>query len=150
VSVDRVLGAAALALAIPVAVTAWGYGLGSPRSPGPGFWPMLIAVAIAALGAELVLRPDRSFRAPGSEGARWRSFTIALLTLGFLVLALEPLGYPLTMLVVLLVQLRWVEDLPWRTSAVTAVLGTGISFAVFRVLLKVPLPGGLVPLPRGW
>jgi hypothetical protein len=150
VSVDRVLGAGALTLAIPVAVLAWGYGLGSPRSPGPGFWPMLIAVAIVALGAELVLRPDRSFGAPGSEGSRWRSFTIALLTLGFLVLALEPLGYPLTMLVVLLVQLRWVEDLPWRASGVTAVLGTGISFAVFRVLLKVPLPGGLVPLPRGW
>jgi putative tricarboxylic transport membrane protein len=150
VSVDRVLGAAALVLALAVAIAAWGYGLGRPRSPGPGFWPMLIAVAMAALGTQLVLRPDPSFRAPGTSGSRWRSFTIALLTLLFLVLVLEPLGYPVTMLIVLLVQLRWVEDRTWRTSAITAVLGTGISFAVFRVLLKVPLPGGLVPLPSGW
>jgi hypothetical protein len=147
---DRVLGLGAVLLAVPLGLASWGFGLGSPRSPGPGFWPFLVTLSIAALGAALVLRPDRAFRAPGGTGSRWGSLGIALATLGFFVLALEPLGYPVTTGLLLLVQFRWVEGRPWRTSLLAAVLAAAVSFVLFRLVLHVPLPTGVLPLPRGW
>ena len=56
-NVDRVLGVGAVLLAIPVGVASWGFGVGSPKSPGAGFWPLLIAVVMVGLGLSLILRP---------------------------------------------------------------------------------------------
>ena len=56
-NVDRFLGVGAILLAIPVAVASWGFGVGSPKSPGAGFWPLLIAFVMAGLGLALILRP---------------------------------------------------------------------------------------------
>jgi putative tricarboxylic transport membrane protein len=147
---DRILGLGAVLLAAVVGVASWRFGLGSPLSPGPGFWPLLVALCIAGLGGALVLRPDAAFRAVSGAGSRWRSLWIALGTLGFFVLALEPLGYPATTSLLLLVQFRWVEGRSWRMSLGAAVPAAVVSFAIFRLLLKVPLPAGIVPLPGSW
>ena len=137
-------------LAIPVAAASWGFGVGSPKSPGAGFWPLLIALTMAGLGVRLLIRPTG--RAPAAVGAdsRWGRFGIALGTLGFYVVALEPLGYLLATTVLLFVQLRWVESRSWRMSVWAAVLTAAISLVLFRTLLKVSLPIGVVPLPKGW
>lgn len=147
---DRVIGLLALCLAAPVFLAAWQFGLGALRAPGPGFWPFLIALCIAGLGAALLLRPDPAFRSPGDADSRWRCLGISLATLAFFVLALEPLGYPLTTTALLLVQFRWVEGRAWRLTLPTAVGTAALSFVVFRLLLKVPLPPGILPLPMGW
>ncbi len=149
-SVDRVLGLGAVLLAIPVAVTSWGFGAGSPESPGAGFWPLLIALAMAGLGVALVLHPTGRGAITGGADSRWRKLGIALGTLGFYVVALEPLGYLLATVLLLVVQFRWVEGRSWRTSTWTAVLTAAISLLLFRTLLKVPLPLGVLPLPKGW
>jgi len=149
-TLDRVLGLGAVLLGIPVAVASWGFGVGSPKSPGAGFWPLLIAVAMAGLGLSLMTRSSRAGASGAASGFRWSRFGIALGTLGFYVVTLEPLGYLLATAVLLFVQLRWVESRSWRTCAWIAVLTAVISFVLFRVLLKVPLPAGAVPLPRGW
>jgi hypothetical protein len=149
-TVDRVLGVGAVLLAIPVAVASWGFGVGSPKSPGAGFWPLLIAMAMAALGLSLILRPTHAAAVAAAADSRWGRFGIALGTLAFYVVALEPLGYLLATAILLFLQLRWVETRSWRTSTWTAVLTALISLLLFRVLLKVPLPAGVLPLPRGW
>ena len=149
-ALDRILGLGALLLAAFVGVASWRFGLGSPLSPGPGFWPFLVALCIAGLGGALALRPDPTFRAPSGAGSRWRSLWIALGTLGIFVLALEPLGYPVTTTFLLLAQFRWVEGRSWRMSLCTAVTAAIVSFVIFRLLLKVPLPVGILPLPGRW
>ena len=82
--------------------------------------------------------------------SRWGKFGISLGTLAFYVVALEPLGYLMATAAMLFVQLRWVESRSWRSSASIAVLAAVISLILFRVLLKVSLPEGVIPLPRGW
>ena len=146
---DRILGIGAILLAIPVGVASWGFGLGIPKSPGAGFWPLVIALTMAGLGLSLILRPTPNAPTAGGE-SRWGKFGIALGTFAFYVAALEPLGYLLTTVVMLFVQLRWVESRSWKSSTVVAVLAAVISLIVFRVLLKVTLPEGVIPLPRGW
>ncbi len=147
---DRILGLGAIVLAVPVGLASWGFEVGSFRSPGAGFWPFLVSLCIAGLGAVLALRPDRDFRRAPAEGSRWWGFTLALCALAGFTMALEPAGYVVTTCAFLLVQLRWVERRTWRTSVLTAFLAATTSFVVFRVLLKVPLPVGLLPIPRGW
>lgn len=148
-NVDRVLGVGAILLAIPVGVASWGFGVGVPKSPGAGFWPLLIVLVMVGLGVSLILRPTpRAMPAAGES--RWEKFGVSLGTLAFYVVALEPLGYLLTTVALLFVQLRWVESRSWKSSAAIAILAAVISLLLFRVLLKVTLPEGVIPLPRGW
>lgn len=148
-NVDRFLGAGAILLAIPVAIASWGFGVGSPKSPGAGFWPLVIAVVMAGLGLTLILRPTPNAGGEAGE-SRWGKFGISLGTLLFYVAALEPLGYLLATAVMLLAQFRWVESRSWRTSIAIALAAAVVSLILFRVLLKVSLPTGVIPLPRGW
>jgi len=148
-NIDRVLGLGAILLAIPVAVASWGFGVGIPKSPGAGFWPLLIVLAMVGLGLSLILRPTpNALREAGPS--RWGKFVVSLGTLAFYVVALEPLGYLLTTAILLFVQFRWVEGRSLKTSAAIAVLAALLSLILFRVLLKVTLPEGVIPLPRGW
>jgi hypothetical protein len=147
--VDRVLGLGALLVAIPVALAAWGFGLGTPKSPGAGFWPLLIALAMAGLGVSLLLRPGADATREAGR-PRWRKLALTLVTLAFYAVALEPLGYLPATFMLLLMQLRWVESRPWRGSAAVALVAAVVSLVLFRVLLKVPLPVGVIPLPGGW
>ena len=148
-NVDRFLGVGAILLAIPVAVVSWGFGVGSPKSPGAGFWPLLIALVMAGLGLTLILRPIPNAGGEAGE-SRWGKFGVSLATLLFYVAALEPLGYLLATTVMLLMQLRWVESRSWRSSIAIALVTAVVSLILFRILLKVSLPTGVIPLPRGW
>jgi putative tricarboxylic transport membrane protein len=148
-NIDRVLGMGAVLLAIPVGAASWGFGVGSPKSPGAGFWTLLIALVMIGLGVSLILRPTPNAVTEAGE-SRWEKFGISLGTLAFYVVALEPLGYLLTTVAMLFVQLRWVESRSWKSSATIAVLAAVISLLIFQVLLKVTLPEGVIPLPRGW
>jgi hypothetical protein len=75
---------------------------------------------------------------------------MALATLFGYVFILEPLGYIVATLLLLLVQIRWVEDRPWTTSLLTAALAAVISFLIFGLWLKVLLPPGIIPIRAGW
>jgi hypothetical protein len=148
-NVDRFLGWGAFVLALPVAAASWGFGLGSPKSPGAGFWPLVIAVTMAGLGLSLILHPTPNAPKAGGD-SRWGKLAISLGTLLFYVAALEPLGYMLATAVALFVQFRWVEDRTWLSTAITATSAAVITLILFRVLLKVTLPLGIIPLPGGW
>lgn len=148
-NMDRVLGVGAVLLAIPVVAASWGYGVGSPNSPGAGFWPLLIALTMVGLGLSLILHPTPDGMAV-SGTSRWGKFGTSLGTLAFYVVALELLGYLLTTAFMLFVQFRWVESRSWRSSAGIAIVTAVASLILFRVLLKVPLPTGVIPLPQGW
>lgn len=150
-NVERFLGITAVLVATPAAITAWGFGVGTPQSPGAGFWPLAIAVVMLGLGAILVLKPNPNPDSESDDGdSRWSKFGISLATLVFYIALLEPLGYLLTTALMLLAQLRLVESRSWRSSLLIAILAAVISLVVFKVLLRVQLPLGVIPLPPGW
>jgi len=149
-NIDRILGVGAVLMAMPVGWASWGFGVGSPKSPGAGFWPLSIAVLMIGLGLVLILRPSPASRASATTEARWGKLGLTLATVAFYIIALEPLGYLPTTALMLVAQLRWVENRSWRSTIVIALLAAVLSFLLFRVLLKVTLPGGLIPLPKGW
>jgi putative tricarboxylic transport membrane protein len=149
-TVDRCLGLGAVLFSVPVLLVSRGYDVGTFRAPGAGFWPFYVALAMAGLGGLLAVRPTPDGPAAAEGAPRWRHFAVGMASLGFYVIALEPLGYLIATAILLIVQLRWVEDRSWRGSLTIAVVSSAVSLVVFRTLLKVPLPLGILPLPRGW
>jgi hypothetical protein len=105
---------------------------------------------MAGLGIWLLLRPGVEEKSVSPESPRWSAFTIALASIFGYTMVLNELGYLVSTFVLLIVQLRWVEKQRWSTSLWTAAIASAVSLVVFRVLLKVPLPAGFFPLPKGW
>ena len=147
--IDRIVGIGAIAGGIVLAFFSWQLDLGSWKMPGPGAWPFLLAVILSLVGGWLALRPQPPIPSPLTSHPRWGRWFMALGTLFGYVLVLQPLGYIVATLLLLLVQLRWVEDRQWTSSLCTAVLGAMISFLVFGLWLKVMLPPGIIPIRAG-
>jgi putative tricarboxylic transport membrane protein len=148
--VDRTVGIVALLGGILLAIAGWRLDPGTSKLPGPGFFPLLIACTMAGLGVWLLLRPGLAQKAVFTEASRWRPLAIALISIFGYTMVLNELGYLVSTFALLTVQLRWVEKQRWSTSLWTAMIASAVSLVVFRVALKVPLPAGFFPLPKGW
>jgi len=149
IRIDRIVGMGALAGGVTLAIFSWQLDLGNFRMPGPGAWPFLLAIAIALLGGWLVFRPQPSTKVALKGAPRWGGLAMALGTLFGYVLILEWLGYIVTTVLLLFVQLHWVENQRWTKSLFISLLGAAISFLLFGLWLKVPLPSGILPFRAG-
>jgi hypothetical protein len=139
---DRVAGVLLFLLGVFAGAQALALPLGSLGTPGPGYAPLLLSTLLAGLGLAIVLTGGASAKLPELD---WSDLPHALLILGggiFATLTLEPLGYRLSTLALLLFYLGVVErrSVP-ATLAVSAGMAFG-SYYVFATLLKVPLPTG--------
>jgi len=124
-------------------------GLGTLREPGTGFFPLIAGSFFTLLALVVFVRslfPGRGFQARISslwKGAIWnRPLAVGILMAGY-ILVLERIGFLLTSLVVLLIMLKGVEKFPWWKASLIAVISSGSTFFLFRVLLKATLPTGI-------
>lgn len=142
ITADRVAGLVLVAFALAVARASLALPLGSLRDPGPGFLPMLLALLLAGLALAVVAGGRRSTPV---RLLRWPERWHALAILGgcaFAALALERLGYRLTVFALVVFLMRVMER---KKAAVAVIAGLGLSlgsFFLFATLLKVPLPRG--------
>jgi putative tricarboxylic transport membrane protein len=148
--VDRGVGIAALFGGVLLGIAGWRLDPGTSKLPGPGFFPLLIACTMGGLGFWLFLHPGAEEKSVSPESSRWRALAIALVSIFGYIMVLNELGYLISTFVLLTVQLRWVEKQSWPTTLCTAGIASAVSLVVFRVVLKVPLPAGFFPLPKGW
>jgi putative tricarboxylic transport membrane protein len=139
---DRVAGAVFFLFALGVLWENRAFPLGSVTKPGPGYMPMVLAIILAVMAVLVILTGGRS---PSVRSLDWseKKHALAILTgCAFTALALERIGYRLT--VILLVGLLlWVVER--KGPVVTAAMALGLSlstFYLFCTLLQVPLPLG--------
>lgn len=139
---DHVAGLALFFLALGIAWEAHKLPLGSLDQPGPGYMPMLLAIVLGGLGLLVALRRKSSALL---QSLRWPEIGHAckiLLACGFAALALERIGYRLTVIILLAFLLGVIErQRPVAVAAVALGLSLG-TFFLFADLLKVPLPRG--------
>jgi hypothetical protein len=148
--VDRFIGMGAILGGIILAIIGWQLDPGTSKLPGPGFFPLLIALTMAGLGIWLFIHPGFEEKSSSGQPPRWRAFAFALTSILCYPMVLFEAGYLCSTFALLIVQLRWVEQQHWKTSILIALIAAIVSLIVFRVLLKVPLPVGFIPLPKGW
>ena len=139
---DQVSGLLLLAFALAVA---WGnleYPLGSLHDPGPGYLPLLLTIFLGATGLLIAFTGGGSLRLAQT---RWPELTRAVLILvacAFAAVALERLGYRITMAALLVFFLGVVERKKPFVVAAVALGFSLISYLIFATWLRVPLPLG--------
>ncbi|HEX6980413.1 MAG TPA: tripartite tricarboxylate transporter TctB family protein [Alphaproteobacteria bacterium] len=136
---DRFAGLVLAALAAFIAWETRVLPLGTFREPGPGYMPLLTAVILGALGVVVALRGG----GPALRDMSWsegRHAAMLLAACAFAALALERIGYRLTVIALLVFFLGVLERKhPLAVAVVTLALAFG-SFFLFSDLLRVPLP----------
>ncbi len=140
---DQITGVALAIVGALVALQSWQYPIGSLAEPGAGYLPFALGVALTVFGALIAAM------GAGSPAFRWERFgdglkALAILAgLAFAALALERLGYRVTIAVLLLYYLGVLERRPWITTFVLTVVVALGSHYLFARLLRVPLPIGM-------
>jgi hypothetical protein len=141
---DRLAGGALALLGLVVVVECWRQGLplGSLTNPGPAYMPVVLALLSLLFGVLVVAFGGRSPRLGETGWSEWRHAVAILATCVFAALALDRLGYRLTMAAVLGFLVGVVERKGILLSAAFALALALGSFYVFDTLLRVPLPRG--------
>jgi putative tricarboxylic transport membrane protein len=116
--------------------------------PGPGFFPSVLAIALAITGGLLVLtrlrRPEGAFgdfTLPSRTHAQrslglWVAILVAVLLVGVV-------GFLVAMVFLVAVALIGIERRRGLAAIVTIVLAPALAYLLFAQLLQVPLPAGL-------
>ena len=141
-TLDRISGIAFLLLAVFVMVERRVLPLGTHSNPGPGYLPLLLASFLAVLAVILIVQRRGS---PLWKSVKWPEKIHALAIVCccfFAAFAVEPLGYRLTIILVLGFLFGVLERMKiWWALTLALALSWG-SFWVFDHFLKVPLPRG--------
>jgi Tripartite tricarboxylate transporter TctB family len=141
---ERVSGVALALLAAVVLEECWRsrLPLGTLANPGPAYMPALLALALLIAGV-LIAVLSRDPTTVGAAGWwEWRHTVAILLTVAFVALALERIGYRLSMALACAFLLGVVERkrlVPTLLVAVGLAAGT---YYLFDTLLRVQLPRG--------
>ena len=128
-----------IAVGVGGAVLAYGYGLGSLREPGPGLWPFVVSVLIAALSVILLVVG----RGLTDSEAFTRSIVLPVIgAVTFVAFGLlMPLtGFEIPALALCVIWLRFLGGESWRNTIVISVLTTAAFYFLFLYGLRIPLP----------
>ena len=122
------------------AVLACGYGLGSLRKPGPGLWPFIVSVLIAALSAVLLGGRPRTHRQrgvhpqqPAPGGRRRHLRRVRSADAVGRVRDSRPAALPSSGCKVL-------GGESWRNTAIISVVTVAAFYFLFLYGLRIPLP----------
>jgi putative tricarboxylic transport membrane protein len=115
--------------------------LGSLRSPGIGFFPFWGGVVLGLLSLVLLLNSLKNTGTLSLSGLKSSKLFLVTGALLAYLLLLETLGFVTITLLFLFLLFR-MEYRGWLFSAVTAVTGAGLSYALFQLWLKTQLPAG--------
>ena len=116
--------------------------------PGPGFLPLLLAVAIIGVGGALTVKGIYSWSKTSEgvfpDGLGWRRLAVAVIPLFAFLLLINTLGFFLMCLLYLAVVAFGLGVRSWRVLVTLPLTATVVLHLVFSVWLKVPLPKGIL------
>ena len=137
---DQFSGLMLLALALYVGWENRAYPVGTLAEPGPGYLPLLLAIFLGAMGLLIALWGARSAPLAAMKWTEATRAVVILVACGVATLALERIGYRLTMIALLIFFLGALER---KRPLPVALVALGFSFASYYIvgdLLRVPLP----------
>lgn len=117
---------------------------GTLASPGAGMLPTLLVGLLMAFGAVLFARAGES---PPLQETAWADLPHAVRVAGVAAAAVAlytVLGFLITMGTLLFALTLFVERRPFLPAAAFSIGVTALAYALFSVVLKTPLPRGLI------
>jgi putative tricarboxylic transport membrane protein len=137
---DQFSGLMLVALALYAGWENRAYPIGTLQEPGPGYLPMLLAIALGALGILIALWGIRSEPLAAMRWTEAKRAVLILVVCGVATFALERLGYRITVIALLVFFLGVLER---KRPVPVALVALGFAFASFYLVsdvLHVPLP----------
>lgn len=137
---DQFSGLMLLALALYVGWQNRVYPVGTLSEPGPGYLPLLLAIFLGAMGLLIALWGGRSAPLVALKWTEATRAVVILIACAAATLALERIGYRLTVIALLIFFLGVLER---KRPVPVALVALGFSFASYYIvgdLLRVPLP----------
>jgi len=143
------------ALGFVVILGARQYSLGTLGNPGPGFFPLVLGCLLASLSGIVFLKnlkqklteqdpkETRSFFPEPSSAKR---VIIAYVNLCFFRLALQFLGFLLSVFFFSFFSVLAIEPLQWRKSLIFSILSALGNHLLFSVWLQIEFPSGILGL----
>jgi len=130
-------------------ITAWSsvhLSMGRVKHPGPGFLPFGLAICLIILSLALILK---SWKGDISTIPFWPQRTWLRPLLGvsifiFYALVIKRLGFLLTTFFFLIIWMRLIERVRWRTLIGISIGTTAGLYFIFVFFLEVPLPTGFL------
>ena len=142
---DRLTGITLFLSSLVMTFLSWQLPLGRLSRPGPGMYPLLLALILGVLSFILFLRPSQRRPSGEAEEERGRRKTKVVYVLGVLLIYaffFPLLGYLLSTFLFLLL-LKPVIEKKWSFVLAGALLVTLASYLVFDILLQAQLPRGI-------
>jgi putative tricarboxylic transport membrane protein len=130
-------------------ITAWSsvqLSMGRAKHPGPGFLPFGLALCLIILSFALIFRGGKgdSSSFPFWPQRTWLRPLLGVSIFIFYALLIERLGFLITTFFFLIIWMRLIERIPWRTLISISVGTTAGLYFIFVFFLEVPLPTGFL------
>jgi putative tricarboxylic transport membrane protein len=135
-----------LVLAIVIGLKAARFPLGELKRVGPGFFPLILAIALGVLSLALL---KKSLKQDGKVDTvhwpdQWRGIILAFVSLFIYALVLDQVGFIITTLVFTLVLFKYAYPKRWLLPLIGSITATVSSFTLFKKILAIPLPSGIL------
>jgi hypothetical protein len=112
--------------------------LGSARHMGPGYFPLIVAAALAFVGAVVALRAFAG-RTEAIEIVGWRAFLLVMVAPAIYALAIAPLGF-VPAIAMTTAAAAWASHMmSVRFSVLLTFFLTALCAVIFVYLLKMPV-----------
>jgi hypothetical protein len=124
------------------AVGATNYSMGSSARPGAGYFPLLLSVIMAILGA-IVLFKSLTIETPGGDPIghiAWKPLIIIVAAIAVFGVTIELLGMIASIPILIFIASLAGDEFRWREVIANAVVLTVGSWGVFIVGLKLTIP----------
>jgi hypothetical protein len=141
-TIDQVAGGFFAAFSVLVLWETRKIPFGFLAEPGPGAMPTILAVTLLVCSIGVVIGGRLGKRVSAVQWIEWRHAVAILGACAFIALALERLGYRLTILIALALLVSVVERRGWIAGLVFAASFAFGTYFLFNTLLRVPLPLG--------
>jgi putative tricarboxylic transport membrane protein len=144
---DKIAGIFLFGLGLAVCLKSLTYPLGTLRKPGGGFFPSLASILLMGLAGLLTLQAfrggeaDKASRAPFfPEKESPRRILLAFAALLAYRYLLPLIGFAPSTAVFIFLLSRFLGRYGWAMSALFAVITAAVSYFLFEVWLKIPMP----------
>jgi putative tricarboxylic transport membrane protein len=142
---NRVSGLVVFCLGIYILFQDRKLSFGNLRAPGPGFFPAVIAIALMALSLFLIIPGEKDRDGKSFFSLRFtRGMVTAFGTLVLYFLTLEYLGFLIAGFLFMMFLFAMISAMKWYRAMVWSLISIGLTYLTFGVLLRIPLPQGVL------
>lgn len=131
-----------LVVGIVFAVGATNYSMGTGARPGPGYFPLILSVILAILGA-IVLFKSLTIETDGGDpigNIAWRPLLVIVAAIAIFGAMLPRLGLFITVPVLIIIVSFAGDEFKWRGVIIAAISLTAFSWLIFVAGLSLTIP----------